>query len=179
MQVPIQITFHQCEHSEALAKHVRQRAEELEQFFPRLTSCRVVVSGEARHKHQGRSYNVRVDIATPGHHVSVHRDHDEDPFVATRDAFDAARRQLEDLARELRGDVKQHAQTFSGVVARLNREEGFGFIETPDGETFYFSSLAVIEPPFEHLAEGDRVQFIEQLAAEGRQAQRVRRVAGP
>jgi len=36
------------------------------------------------------------------------RDHAEDAMVAVRDAFDAARRKLEDHAREQRGDVKHH-----------------------------------------------------------------------
>jgi ribosome-associated translation inhibitor RaiA len=33
----------------------------------------------------------------------------EDVYVAIRDAFDAAARQLEDHARKLRGDVKSRA----------------------------------------------------------------------
>ncbi|HEV3242661.1 MAG TPA: hypothetical protein VGY14_05390 [Methyloceanibacter sp.] len=33
----------------------------------------------------------------------------EDVYVAIRDSFDAAVRQLEDHARRLRGDVKSHA----------------------------------------------------------------------
>jgi hypothetical protein len=33
-----------------------------------------------------------------------------DVYVALRDAFDSARRLLQDYARERRGDVKQHAR---------------------------------------------------------------------
>jgi len=44
----------------------------------------------------------------PGSEIAVTREHDEDVQVALRDAFDAARRQLEDYAREKRGDVKRH-----------------------------------------------------------------------
>ena len=36
------------------------------------------------------------------------RDHAEDVHIALRDAFDAAKRQLEDYARKMRGDVKTH-----------------------------------------------------------------------
>ena len=35
----------------------------------------------------------------------------EDMYVVIRDAFDAARRQLEDYARIRRGDVKHHQNT--------------------------------------------------------------------
>jgi hypothetical protein len=38
----------------------------------------------------------------------VNRDRDEDVYVALRNAFDAAKRQLEDYVRLLRGDVKTH-----------------------------------------------------------------------
>jgi hypothetical protein len=49
----------------------------------------------------------------PGKDVVVDRagslDHaHEDVYVAIRDAFDAAARRLEDHARKMRGDVKNH-----------------------------------------------------------------------
>jgi hypothetical protein len=40
----------------------------------------------------------------PGSEIVVNRDQDEDLYVALRDAFDAARRQLEDYGRTQRGD---------------------------------------------------------------------------
>jgi ribosome-associated translation inhibitor RaiA len=42
---------------------------------------------------------VRIDLKVPGKEIVVNRDHDEDIYVALRDAFDVARRQLEDHAR--------------------------------------------------------------------------------
>jgi hypothetical protein len=47
----------------------------------------------------------------------VNRDHDEDPYIALRDAFDAVVRRLEDVARRQRGDVKTHAPTPRDTVA--------------------------------------------------------------
>jgi ribosome-associated translation inhibitor RaiA len=47
MQVPLQITFRHMDTSEAVAARIRERAEELERFFDRIISCRVVV--ECRH----------------------------------------------------------------------------------------------------------------------------------
>jgi cold shock CspA family protein len=92
---------------------------------------------------------------------------------AVRDAFDSAKRQLEETARELRGDVKTHAPELRGKVARLRLDEGYGFIETGDGRELYFSRDNVVHPSFEQLEPGTVVQFIEELAAEGPQAKRV------
>lgn len=40
---------------------------------------------------------------------SLIRDHHEDVYVALRDAFDAARRQIEEHAQKMRREVKHHA----------------------------------------------------------------------
>jgi ribosomal subunit interface protein len=109
MQKPIQITFHEIPHSEALEARIREKADKLENFYPRITSCRVVVEERDRHHHQGKQFCVRVDVRVPEHEIVVNRDHSEDVFVAVRDAFDAARRQLEDIARMQRGEVKQRS----------------------------------------------------------------------
>jgi ribosomal subunit interface protein len=106
MQTPIQITFHDIPHSEALEARIREKADKLESFHPRITSCRVVVEERDRHHHQGKQFCVRLDVRVPEHEIVVNRDHDEDVYVALRDAFDAARRQLEDIARKQRGEVK-------------------------------------------------------------------------
>jgi cold shock CspA family protein len=136
-------------------------------------SCRVVIEQPGKHKRQGKEFVVHVDLKVPGGEVAVNRDHHEDVYVALRDAFDAARRKLEDVAREKRGDVKHHEVTQSGKVVRLVAGEGYGFIATPDGRELYFSRENVVTPVFEHLAPGTEVHFIEEMAAEGPQAKRV------
>jgi len=114
MQTPLQITFHQLPPSPALEADVRKRVDELQTFFDRMTSCRVLIEAPHHHHHQGRLYWVRIEIGVPGAHVVVGRSPDEngahaDPYVAVRDAFRAARRQLEDHAARLRPDAKSHA----------------------------------------------------------------------
>jgi ribosome-associated translation inhibitor RaiA len=49
---------------------------------------------------------VRIDVTVPGREIVINHDHDEDVYVALRDAFDAARRQLEDYARIRRGETR-------------------------------------------------------------------------
>lgn len=113
MQLPIQITFRKMDTSPSVEAHIRERAEALEKFFGRITSCRVVVEQSARRQRKGKLYHIRVDLAVPGREIVVKRDPSEDHahediLVAVRDVFDSARRQLEDHARKMRGDVKTH-----------------------------------------------------------------------
>jgi len=173
MQMPLQITIRDVPHSSALEAQIRERAAKLEAFHPRITSCRVTVEELGKHHHQGRHFRVHVDVRVPGKEVLVNRDHHEDVYVALRDAFDAAKRQLEEVIREMRGDVKVHEVPQHGKVARLFTDEGYGFIQTRDGRELYFSRENVVHPPFEHLAPGQEVQFVEELADEGPQAKRV------
>ncbi|HEU0188950.1 MAG TPA: ribosome-associated translation inhibitor RaiA [Gallionella sp.] len=108
MQIPLQITIRDVEHSEALETHIRDKANKLDEFFQHIMSCRVVVEVPHKHHNQGKQFNVRIDIGVPGSEIVVNRDHAEDVYVALRDAFDAAKRRLEDYARKIRGDVKRH-----------------------------------------------------------------------
>jgi ribosome-associated translation inhibitor RaiA len=109
MQVPLQITYRGLERSEALDARIRSKATKLGAFHPRIMSCRVVVEESDRHRHQGRHFVVRLDVRLPGHEIAVNRDADQDVYVALREAFGAAGRRLEELARVDRGDVKSHA----------------------------------------------------------------------
>lgn len=109
MQSPLQITFRRLPPADALEARIRARAAKLEEFFPRITGGRVVVQEIDRHRRQGKQFSVRVALRVPKHEFAVNRDHDEDAYVAVRDAFDAAERQLEARARLKRGDVKTRA----------------------------------------------------------------------
>jgi ribosomal subunit interface protein len=101
MKTPLQITFRDMEHSDALETHIRDKAHKLEQYFADIVSCRVVVEQLAKHSQQGKPFNVRIDLGVPGKEIVVDRQASEDAYVALRDAFDAAKRQLEDYARQL------------------------------------------------------------------------------
>jgi ribosomal subunit interface protein len=173
MQIPLQITFREVPHSDAIEAHIRDRAGKLESFYEKITSCRVVVGMIQKHRHQGKLYNIRVDVTVPQGEFVINRDRAEDVYVAIRDAFDAARRRLEDYGRRQRGEVKAHELPLHGKVVRLFPEEGYGFIETPDGKEIYFHRYAVTHPDFDQLTEGTEVTFLEEPAAEGTQANRV------
>jgi len=173
MQIPLQITIKGVPHSDALDAGIREKAAKLEEFHPRITRCHVTVEESGKHQHQGRRFAVRIDLRVPGREIAVTHEHHEDVFVALRDAFDAAKRQLEDVVREKRGDVKVHEVPQHGRIARLSPDEGIGFIETSEGRELYFSRENVVYPAFERLEPGMPVQFIEELAGDSTQAKRV------
>lgn len=173
MKQPLDISFHGMQRSQALEDAVRKKAEHLERFASDIVACRVVVDLLHKHRHQGRPFGVRIDLTIPGHELVVDRIEHEDVHVALRDAFDDMGRQLEDVVRQRRGDEKRHARELHGEVVRLNGDEGFGFIRTPDGEEYYFARDNLASGGFEHLEVGTKVQFIVEVAAQGRQAKRV------
>ncbi|MHB0974244.1 MAG: ribosome hibernation-promoting factor, HPF/YfiA family [Thiobacillus sp.] len=173
MKTPLQITFRDIEHSDALEAHIREKAGKLETFFAPIMSCRVVVEMPHQHKHQGKFFNVRIDIGVPGSEIVVNRDRHEDIYVALRDAFDAAKRQLDDYSRRLRRETKTHDAEYIGEVVRLYPDEGYGFIRRADGDELYFSGTNLVNVTLNQLNEGDAVKFIEDVAAEGLQAKRV------
>ena len=88
-------------------KHVFVKRRKSSKNFSNI-SYPVVVEAPHKHHHQGKQFNVRIDIGVPGNEIVVNRDHHEDVYVALRDAFDAAKRQLEDYARITRGYIKTH-----------------------------------------------------------------------
>lgn len=115
MQNPLQITFHGIDHSEAVETRVREKVAKLEQFFDRITSCRVTI--ESNHKnssnlhHKGDAFHVRIDLTVPGSELVVKRDSDEheDVYAALKGAFQAMERQLKEYVARSRGDVKARA----------------------------------------------------------------------
>jgi ribosomal subunit interface protein len=108
MQVPLQITVRHIAHSPALDARIREDAAKLDEFYRGIISCHVVVEEQNRHQAQGRWFNVRIAVHVPGHELVVNRDHDEDVYVALRDAFASLTRRLEDIARRQHGEVKTH-----------------------------------------------------------------------
>lgn len=178
MQIPLQITFRHMEHSDALEANVRKHAEKLDQFYPHIMSCRVVLEPAHKHKNKGNLYQVRIDITVPGKELVVTREPDEkhaheDMYVSIRDAFDAMRRQLQDFSRVQRGDVKSHELTPFGRVSTQVPMEDYGTITTPDGREIYFHRNSVVGARFNDLEIGSEVRFVEEDGERGPQASTV------
>jgi ribosome-associated translation inhibitor RaiA len=111
MQLPLQIAFDNMSRSEVIEKMVRKKAAKLDTFCDHIMGCRVVVAAPHRRHRHGNQYQVRIDLTVPDGEIVVNREPPEhtahkEVAVALRDAFDSARRQLEDYVRRRRGAVK-------------------------------------------------------------------------
>jgi ribosomal subunit interface protein len=173
--LPIQITFRNLEHSDAIEAKIRERAEKLDQYHPSIMSCRVVVDAPHKHHHRGNLYHVRVDVTVPDGELVSKREADEhhgytDVYVAIRDAFDTIRRQLEDYARHHRHQVKSHETPPHGRIVEHYPRADYGKIETPDGRLVYFHRNSVVDADFDKLDLGMEVRFTEELGELGPQA---------
>jgi len=205
MQIPLQITFRNMPHSDAIEENIREKAAKLDTLFDGITSCRVIVEAPHRHHYKGKAYAVRIDLAVPGgelvinrapkrldaakatdleeletdltesHEPSKHAAH-EDVYVAVRDAFNAAARKVRDYARRRRGKTKIHQPAPLARVVKLFPIEDYGFLETHDGRELYFHKNSVLQPGFEQLEIGTQVHFVEELGDKGPQASTVRLV---
>ena len=129
MTRPLQVTFRNMAVAPVLEEEVRARAAWLETFYSEIVGCRVLIEFPHRHQTKGRPVHIRVELSVPGEDLVVnqettrhftfgdalseiaHRtlagqpDH-RDVVIAIHDAFDVARRRLEDFARRQRSDVK-------------------------------------------------------------------------
>lgn len=105
-----EITFVHLPRSPALEAAIHRRIEHLTQYCADLHACRVVIEQTQRHAHQGRPFEVRVDVTLNGRELVANRSRHEDVYVAMRDAFDHLTRQLEDTVRRRRAGP-DHRQT--------------------------------------------------------------------
>lgn len=170
MEIPLQITNRNLELSDALESEIRKRAEKLDKFYSRITRCKVVVESPHRHSHQGKRYNVQIVMTVPGAELIVKRNPHEDLYVAIRDSFNAARRQLEDYSKRQRGDIKQHGEAPVALISALFTDKGYGFITTADNQEIYFHKNSVLNSDFNRLEVGMKVRYAEGQGEKGPQA---------
>ncbi|HUL46672.1 MAG TPA: HPF/RaiA family ribosome-associated protein [Steroidobacteraceae bacterium] len=182
MIIPLQITFRHMDPSAALEARIRELAARLDRFSEHILRCRVVVEPLSHHSHQGALHDIRIDITLPDEEIAIRHAHfgnhsHEDPYVALRDAFRAARRRLEDYERKRRLDIKSHVAPAEGRICDLDAGRDSGRIETNDGRLIYFHRNSVLGGRFEDLTTGTRVRFAEELGDLGPQASTVHVVA--
>jgi cold shock CspA family protein len=195
--IPTQINFRGLAHSETIEADIHERIAWLEQFYGGIVRCRVLVEIPHRHRHDGRHFQVRIDITVPGgapivvsHEPSLHgplkdvaeAEHSKDTeieavhryaHVAIHEAFDVARRQLQDFAREQRGVVKTHEVPEHGEIAEIVAVDGHGFIRAGERQ-IYFTRASVLDDAFDELEVGTPIAFVEEKGEKGPQASTVR-----
>jgi ribosome-associated translation inhibitor RaiA len=136
MKTPVQIVFRNLAPSAQLEAEIRERAARLETYYEGILECRVLVELPHRHHRRGNHFQVRIDLKVPGDDLVATRGPNpqrsiadieaddrgmkvskaaeveqvhKDAYLAVREAFEVARRRLQDFARRERGAVKTHA----------------------------------------------------------------------
>ena len=159
----LHVVFRHMDPSPAVEARIRTHVERLEHLYGRITTGQVVVEAPHRRNRQGRLFAVRLRLSTPGRHVVVTHEGrlnhaHEDIYVALRDAFDAAARQLDAHAERLRGEIKTHAAPLlTGKVSRLFPDHGF--VTTAEGLEIYFHANSVVGGRFGRLQVGDELRL--------------------
>jgi cold shock CspA family protein/ribosome-associated translation inhibitor RaiA len=197
MQLTPTITFRGVDRTQALETEILRRVQKLDTYYPAIVGCRVAVELVQRHHEAGNRYHVRIDLTVPGeeivvaHEAGLHataQDLDADTLrkvaessperkhvrVAIREAFDIARRRLQDYARQQRGMVKTVSRQTRGRISQLFPADEYGYIEAEDGHEVYFQRNSVLNEAFDRLAVGRAISFVQEHGEKGPQASTVK-----
>jgi cold shock CspA family protein len=197
MILPVQVTFRNTPHSDRVEELIREQAADLDRYYNHIMGCRVVVEVPHHHQVEGDHYSIRIRLTVPGGEVVANReptlhsrqqDAKEEQHtkereieathkyvaVAINEAFDTARRRLQDFARRQRLDVKTRHGRVQGRVSSIEPDEDFGHIEAGLGYEVYFHRNSVLGGDFDHLAAGSEVSFVEEEGEKGPQASSVK-----
>ncbi len=115
MEVPLEIILKNVEQKEEIEAVIDEKIAKLEQVCDHLISCRVFVEQNPTHQHAKHTYHIRVDVRMPPHHeIVVKRDSGtnshENIGSVLREAFIAARRQVEQIVDRQKKHVKAHTK---------------------------------------------------------------------
>jgi cold shock CspA family protein len=172
MDVPPEIAFRGMEPTDTLKELILAGIDDLEEVYPRLVSCRAMVSDTTPARQSGNRYRARIEIGIPGKTVVV----DESPpsdgeprdvDQTIRDAFKIGRKLLQKEKDMQRGAVKSHDLPPHGRVTRLLTDPTgvrYGFLESREGRQIYFQEAALVDLDYDDLDVGSEVRF---AAAEG------------
>ncbi|MEI9900942.1 MAG: HPF/RaiA family ribosome-associated protein [Hyphomicrobium sp.] len=174
MERPLQIAFKNVDSSVSLEALIRERVERLQRFYPHITGARVVVEIPHRSAEGAKPpLGIAVEIDIPGRGPVIAKGEEErravkgDHSPIVNRVFEAAERQLEQLAAIRKGEVKQHGSAGdTGVVVRIFPDQNYGFIEVKDSSDLYFSRDVCGNGAFEEIKVGSIVH-VTRASAEG------------
>ena len=200
MKLPMTVTFRGMNSDEWIETEIRTRAAKLDTYCRDIMSCHVVVEVPHQHHQEGNRFSVRIDLRVPDEEIAV--THGSNLHAATKDlhttewakrfdvegmrkdiplvikeAFDVARRRLQDHARRHRLDVKRHEEPPHGRVRQWNAPDHFGTIEAADGHEVYFHQNSVLGSGLKRMKVGADVVFAEEAGEKGPQASTVKVVS--
>ena len=121
MKLPLEITFRGVPRSQQIEDKIRAKAAKLDRLFDKITGCRIVIEAPHNRHQKGNLYHVRIDVSVPGDEIVVNREphqhqQHEDLWVAIRDAFNAAQRQLQAYAGKRNAATGSHPRVDEALV---------------------------------------------------------------
>lgn len=129
MKVPLEITYRDVDKTDAIESLVHEKVAKLEEVCNYISSCHIAIEKIHDRPRSGSPYRVRIDMTVPpGHELVAERNPGEsaqyDPLDAViRDAFNAARRQLQELNQRQRKRVKTHEdQETTAIVTKVHSD---------------------------------------------------------
>lgn len=111
MKFQTEVIFHNMDRIDWIDELIRKKSAKLQQYDHSITNCRVTVSVPHKHHHKGNICRVTIQISVPGKEIYAKgavAEHalNEDIYLALKDAFAAATRELEDHINRRR-DLKR------------------------------------------------------------------------
>ena len=88
---PVQVTFRDMDRYPESEQWVREEAAKLDRFYPKITSCRVIIQMPHRHRAWGNPYQITVELSVPGKDLVVSREpslHGAEPTHLGRQVVD-------------------------------------------------------------------------------------------
>lgn len=189
MKVPLEITYRNLDRTDAIDNLIKEKVAKLEHICSYINSCHIAVEKIHDRPRSGSPYRVRIDLTIPPGHELVAESNPaqavqyEPLDVVVREAFDAARQRLVKLTQ--RQKESNRTQTLAtagettGLVTKLFRDQGYGFIKTLDNQEIYFHKNSVLHHDFERLEIGTGVHCAVEEGEEGLQASTVKIVDKP
>jgi len=150
---------------------IEARMAALENGHQDLVHGRVTLTKNRHHKKLEDVAEALVVVTLPGRHTFTARKEDKTFEEAIRAAFTAVEIELRKF-REKRAttEIRPSPLPLRGVVSKIFRREGYGFILQEAGGEVYFHRNALQGLDFESLQDGQEVAFQSEPGTKGPQA---------
>ena len=150
---------------------IEERMADLQRGHDDLTHGRVTLTKNRHHKKDQRVAEAMVIVTLPGRHTVTSRKEEKTFEEAIRAAFAAVEIELRKY-RDKRDskEIRVPPVPLRGVICKLFRQGGYGFILKEGGGEVYFHKNALHGLKFENLEDGVEVTFNMEEGDKGPQA---------
>jgi cold shock CspA family protein/ribosome-associated translation inhibitor RaiA len=156
---------------------IEERLEALQAGHNDITHGRVTLTKNLHHRNDARVAEALIVLNLPRRHTITARKEEKSFEEVIREAFSAIEIEV-DKYREKRANHEVRlppSPPLRGVVSKIFRDEGYGFIlPEAGGEEVYFHKNAVHELAFDDMEDGMEVTFNIEEGQKGPQANAVK-----